>query len=160
MEFEKLYVRSIQYLRSVPGVSGPVIAIGDMNSYRLIRRSNKVTAVLLVVENGEEIPQDQKDAGIAMSLQWVLENTPESLKDALVSWVTFKQELNPTTVLIQKGEELSEIRELCYLRLVSKIARQKRLAELEEALKKAREIANEAYISEGKTKENFLSQVG
>jgi hypothetical protein len=160
MEFENLYVRTVQYLRTLPGGSIPVQSLGDMNSYRLLRRSNNVTAVMLSVENGKEISQEDKDTGEAMPLQWALENAPDSLRDGLVSWVTFKYELNPATILIQKGESLKEIRELCYLRLVREITRKKRLAELEAALKKAREIADNAAISEGRTKEDFLTQVG
>ena len=160
MDFENLYVRTVQYLKPLPQAAYPVHGIGDMTTYRLLRSDNNITAVMLVVENRDTIPQEQREDGRAMPLKWVLENTPKSLKDAVVSWVTFKHELNPTTILIHKEGDIKEVREMCYTRLFSEFTRNKRQAELTEALKKVKEIADEAYISEGKTKEDFLAQVG
>jgi len=157
MDFENLYVRTMQYLQTLSRSTRPMLGIGDMTSYRLLISSNRVTAVMLYIENGNAIPQEQKENGSAMPLEWVLDNTPKSLEDAVVSWVIFKHELNPTTILIHSDLGLEEIRELCYTRLVSETARSKRRAELEEALQKAKEIANEAYISEGKPKRDFLA---
>lgn len=52
------------------------------------------------------------------------------------------------------------IRDMCYTRIASEMLKNRHKEELDNALKKAKDIADNAYITEGKPPKDFLAQVG
>jgi hypothetical protein len=143
--FDNLYCRSVQYLQDSPFKTGlSVHAIGDVRSLKAVKRSTRISALMLILEEKQKIPEEAIEAGKAIPVVEAVELRPESLSDAIVSWVVFSHEANPSTLLIHRGVNPDEIKMMCYTRLMREVSKD-RLDN--EALKKVKELADTAVLT-------------
>lgn len=154
MDFENLYVKEVQYLQAHPLGGRPIMAIGSIRTYTIIKR-NAVLAVLLHVVDEKAVTQEEKDNLVVIPLQKAIDYRPDSLNDAVVSWMTYKYEDKPSTVLIHTGEITSDIEDLSYTHVKGTLTRNASFNEFVEAIEKARQIAKDALITQGITPEEF-----
>jgi hypothetical protein len=110
---------------------------------------------MLVTEEKRKIPERDIQSGRAISVVDAVELRPESLADAVVSWVVFSHEDSPSTLLIHKGINPEEIKLMCYTRLMREVPRNHLTNEV---IKKAREIADSASLTPPENLDGLISQ--
>jgi hypothetical protein len=130
------------------------MAIGTVRTYLLAKRNNIIAALLHVIDKSD-VTQEEIDKGKVLTLQKAIDYRPNSLHDALVSWVTYSYETKPSTILIHNGEITEEIENLNYTRIRGELTQDLGYDELLSVIEKAREIAKDARISEGMEPEEF-----
>jgi hypothetical protein len=135
-----LYCKKVHYLQNIENQL-PIHGMGDMETYRLLRNFRTVSTVMLITVPKEKVTTDQILRGEVIPLLEAIDQRPKSLENAMLSWVQFPKEEQPSGVFIHNGAIDDIFRNWVYTLLVSEIP----LAKLgvgnsfEEARKKAEE---------------------
>ena len=154
--FDNLYCRSVIYLQESPFRTGkPTLGIGDLSTLRLLMNSSTVTAVMLIMEEKLKMPQEAIKTGRAIKAIEAVELRPESLSDAVVSWIVFAHEEVPSTLLIHKGVNPEDIKTMCFTKLMREVPKG-RLNNT--VVNKAREIAGNSTLTQPEPLEDLLKR--
>jgi hypothetical protein len=145
MEFDNLYCRSILYLQENPFRGTPMLGIGDIKSLQMLKYSTTVIALMLITEERRIIPPREIKAGKAIKVIEAVEGRPESLSNAVMSWVVLSNEETPTTLLLHKGLNPEEVKTMCFTRVMREIPTD-RLNN--QAVQEARDLANQFSLTE------------
>lgn len=122
MEFLKdLYCRRVWYLQNIAGKQA-VFGMGDIETYRLMKKFNTISTVILLAIPKQRVSREDLEKGTVLPILEAIDERPASLHKALVSWLTWPNEEQPTAVLISESEITPELfKDIAYTLAYSEI---------------------------------------
>ena len=109
MEFLKdLYCRRIVYFQNIAN-SQAIIGMGDLTTYRLLKEFRTISTVVLRAIPKERVSHEDIEKGKVLPILEAIDGRPKSLSKALVSWLTWPNEEQPSAVIISDGEITEEL---------------------------------------------------
>lgn len=145
MEFLKdLYCRKVWYLQNIAGKQA-VLGMGDMQTYRLMKGIKTISTVILPVIPKQKVNHEDLETGKVLPILEAIDERPDSLQKALVSWLTWPNEERPSAVYISDGEMTPDLfKDMAYTLACAEIP----LTQIgREAFEEAREKSKNATLS-------------